>query len=86
MKIALVLGAVLALASACKKKEAAKPSTGSAGSSMAAAGDAAVAPEPAGAPAVLEMQDVDGESNPELLAAFGKQMPKLPAVNADAIP
>lgn len=86
MKIAVVLGAVLALASACKKKDAAAPANGSsAGSGSAASAapaDAQAAPEPPPGPAVLEMQDVDGESNPELLAAFGKQMPALPAINA----
>lgn len=85
MKTAVVVAA-LVFAGACKKKETAPASTGSgSGSSVASApaDAAAAAPEPAPGPAVLEQEDVDGESNPELLAAFGKQMPKLPAINAD---
>ena len=81
MRIAVVVGALLGLVSACKKNEAAAPSTGSGSSVVVAPADAQVAAAPASA--ALVMENVLEEQDPHLLAAFGKQMPTLPAINAD---
>lgn len=65
---------VLALVSSCKSKDAAVPATGS---------GSAVAMVPADAGAVPEQEDIEAGQAPQLAAAFGKKMPRLPAISAD---
>lgn len=88
MKIAVVLGAVLALAGACKKKEApaAGSGAGSGSATVAAANGAGSGGEEETRPAKLELEDdsADGMTDDTFKAAFGeKKTPRLPAISAD---
>jgi hypothetical protein len=99
MKLVVVLGAVLAFAGACKKKDAAPASSGSgAGSGAAGSGSAAAGADGAGAngagagsaevllPAKLELDESDGDglTDDTFKSAFGeKKVPRLPAISTD---
>lgn len=88
MKFAVSFVAVLALASACKKKEAAVPATGSGSGVAATTADAAVevaAPlPPLPAPALaLDAPTDDADQDPSMSTVFSAKIPRLPAISAD---